>query len=45
MLSKKYTNEIIYQKMTDSQTSKKNFMFAKGERWWGGINRQFGINV
>ena len=24
---------------------KKKIMFAEGERWWGGINPQFGINI
>ena len=34
----------LFTKKRQTHRLKNKFMFAEGERWWGGINWQSGIN-
>ena len=39
------TNELIYKTKIDPQTYKMNSWLPGGKDWWGGIVREFGIDM
>ena len=40
--AKNDTKELIYKSETDIENK---LMVTKGEKWWRGINQEFGINI
>ena len=46
MVPKRITQMKLFTKKRQTyRLKKKKNMFAEGERWWGGINPQLGINI